>query len=93
MFMTRNTQGFIGAACFIIFAAVMIGLKLFLSSMSNDYLFGFVSGLALGMGLIFLASRDARNAPWRPLSSPAHDGVHQKLGLLAGNVLGPHGSS
>lgn len=61
--MTRNQMGFIYAACFILMGLFMFGLHWLITGISDDFGTGIVIGMALGMGLLGLASRRVREAP------------------------------
>ena len=48
--------------CFVLFAAVMGGLHWLLTGVNADFGMGVAVGLGLGTGLVFLASRQARES-------------------------------
>lgn len=59
--MNRTEYVFWYAIAFIIFGATMLGLHWLMTGISEDYGMGLISGLFIGVGLIFLLSRSARS--------------------------------
>jgi hypothetical protein len=63
MKLTPGKKGAIAGIGFVLFSAVMIGLQLMLGQMDATYRDGFFAGILMGAGVIFLASRQAREHP------------------------------
>lgn len=61
--MTRNQQGFLAAIALILFGLVMGGIHLLITGISTEFGAGIVVGMAVGMGLLGLASRNVRETP------------------------------
>ncbi|SOC40104.1 hypothetical protein SAMN05892877_1075 [Rhizobium subbaraonis] len=61
--MTRNQQGFLAAIALILFGIVMGVIHFLISGVSEQFGAGVVVGLLIGFGLLFLASRQARETP------------------------------
>ncbi|PYE88766.1 hypothetical protein [Phyllobacterium leguminum] len=61
--MTRNQQGFIYAICFVLFGLVMGGIHWLLTGINGDFGMGVGVGFFVGIGLLFLASRNVRETP------------------------------
>lgn len=60
--MTRNQAGFLYAAAFILAAIMMGGVHWLLTGINADFGMGVAVGIALGMGIIGLASRRVRES-------------------------------
>lgn len=61
--MTPARQAWLASICIVLFALVMGGLHYLMTGFDEQFGSGIAIGLMLGGGLVFLASRQARNAP------------------------------
>ena len=60
---TRNQLGFLYAFAFILAGLIFGCLWYLIKGINEDFGMGVVVGGVIGIGLVFLASRDAREAP------------------------------
>lgn len=58
----RNRMGILYAVCFILFAVVMTGLHWLMTGINADFGTGVAVGVALGMGVLALASKRVRES-------------------------------
>lgn len=61
--MPPSRQAWIAAICIVAFGAIMGGLHYLATGFNDQFGWGFCVGLIIGIGMTFLASRQARNAP------------------------------
>lgn len=60
--MSRNVQGLYIGACFVLLGAFFAVFRWLQTGINEDFGYGFSVGVVVGAGLIFLASRTARES-------------------------------
>lgn len=64
--MSKSNQALFASVAITVFGLGMAGLHYLMTGFGQDFGSGVAVGLLLGSGLTFLASRQAREAPYRP---------------------------